>query len=189
MSACFDPALCRELLDGRALASARLQYRLMTPEDAAALHSILADPQVSSRLRFAAQPYLLDYAVERCARAVHAAHEGKELIFGIRLAGHDALIGSFGLHSQQEPFQAETGYLFAQAQWGKGYASEALATAMALARDGLGMERLIATTACDNRGSQIVLERAGFVREGEIACLMAQGDVRPSYLYGLNFQD
>ncbi len=189
MSACFDPALCRAFLDGRALTSARLQYRLMTPDDAVALHGILADPQVSGRLRFAAQPYLLDHAIERCARAMQAAQDGRELIFGVRRRGGEALIGSFGLHSLPEAGQAETGYFFARAQWGQGYASEALATAMMLARDAFAIQKLIATTACDNRGSQIVLERAGFARDGEIACLMAQGDVRPSYLYSLNLQD
>jgi [ribosomal protein S5]-alanine N-acetyltransferase len=62
-------------------------------------------------------------------------------------------------------YRASTGYVFARDSWGKGYATEALQTAVDVAR-GIGLIRLYALCHTDHLASQRVLEKCCFTREG-----------------------
>lgn len=180
----LDPACCRQWIEGRLAVTPRLRVRLLGPNDAGALFAILTDPQVSGMLSFAAQPYTLRQAEERCSRGWTAAHDGRALVLGV----HDAatrLVGSCGIHALPDHGMAEIGYFFAHDCWGRGYAAEILTMIVAMTRRELRLRELIATTALDNRASQRVLERAGFRRQKEMASLLPQGGVRPSYMYAL----
>lgn len=74
------------------------------------------------------------------------------------------LLGSTGLAF--ESFEsAMTGYVFARDAWGHGYATEALAAVVPLAR-ALGIRRLYAICHTAHQASARVLEKCGFVREG-----------------------
>jgi RimJ/RimL family protein N-acetyltransferase len=61
--------------------------------------------------------------------------------------------------------QAATGYVLAKDAWGQGYATEALQAIVEIAR-GIGVHRLHAVCHPENRASQRVLDKCGFVREG-----------------------
>lgn len=76
------------------------------------------------------------------------------------------LAGATGL-AFETPWRASTGYVFARDAWGQGYAGEALAAMVALAPT-LGVKRLYAICHPDHRASRRVLERDGFVFEGEL---------------------
>jgi RimJ/RimL family protein N-acetyltransferase len=77
------------------------------------------------------------------------------------------VVGSTGL--QLEAAQtASTGYVLARDAWGRGLASEALATMVTLA-SALGIARLQALCHPDHRASQRVLEKCGFAREGVLS--------------------
>ena len=56
----------------------------------------------------------------------------------------------------------DIGYAFLPEFWSRGYASEAAAAVTSYARETLGLRRLVAITAVDNRSSVRVLERLGF---------------------------
>jgi ribosomal-protein-alanine N-acetyltransferase len=73
------------------------------------------------------------------------------------------LIGSTGLGFQSHD-AAVTGYVLARAEWGQGYATEALAAMVDLAR-AVGVTRLFALCHPDHGPSQHVLEKCGFVLE------------------------
>lgn len=73
------------------------------------------------------------------------------------------LLGSTGLSFETE-FRAMTGYVFAKKAWGQGYATEALAAMVELARV-LGVRRLYALCHPDHRPSWHVLEKCEFQRE------------------------
>jgi RimJ/RimL family protein N-acetyltransferase len=69
------------------------------------------------------------------------------------------LIGSTGLHA--DGAEVQTGYVLAKDAWGHGFATEALAEMVSLARV-LGKRTLVAYCHPDNRASSRVLETCGF---------------------------
>ena len=77
-----------------------------------------------------------------------------------------ALLGSTGLMFET-PYRAATGYVFARDAWGMGYAGEALAAMVEVAR-ATGVLRLYAIVHAEHRASARVLERAGFDFEGTL---------------------
>ncbi|XP_072951968.1 uncharacterized protein [Typha angustifolia] len=63
--------------------------------------------------------------------------------------------------------RAELGYVLASAHWGRGIVSEAVRMALGRAfADVAGLERVEALVDPENKASQRVLEKVGFVREG-----------------------
>ncbi len=78
-----------------------------------------------------------------------------------------AAIGGIGFLFPIEDGEAEVGYGLAESARGQGYASEALAAVVGLAREH-GVRRMVALTDLDNLPSQRVLQRAGFVRVGRL---------------------
>ena len=76
------------------------------------------------------------------------------------------LLGSSGLMFET-PHRAMTGYVFATDAWGLGYATEALAAMVDVAR-AAGVRRLYALVHADHRASARVLERCQFDREGTL---------------------
>jgi RimJ/RimL family protein N-acetyltransferase len=71
------------------------------------------------------------------------------------------LLGGTGL-GFQAPNEAAIGFVLARDAWGKGYATEALAAIVDVARR-IGVGRLYALCHPENRPSQRVLEKCGFV--------------------------
>jgi RimJ/RimL family protein N-acetyltransferase len=82
----------------------------------------------------------------------------------VRGGDDGALLGSTGLQ-METPWRASTGYVFARDSWGKGFATEALAAMVLLART-LGVRRLQALSHVDHIASRRVLEKCGFELEG-----------------------
>ena len=86
---------------------------------------------------------------------------GPYLIF---LRGGGPLIGGTGL-AFEAPYRAQTGYVLAKDAWGRGFATEALAAMIGVAR-GAGVRRLYALCHHSHRASEHVLEKCDFAREG-----------------------
>jgi len=76
------------------------------------------------------------------------------------------LLGGTGLALETD-YRAMTGYVLAKKAWGKGYATEALAAMVELARM-LGVRRLYALCHPELRPSWRVLEKCGFQREASL---------------------
>ncbi|XP_060188239.1 uncharacterized protein LOC132617285 isoform X2 [Lycium barbarum] len=78
-------------------------------------------------------------------------------------------IGSISItpHSGVDSCRAELGYVLAQKYWGKGIVTRAVKmVTSAVFSEFPYLERLEALVDVDNKGSQRVLEKAGFLREG-----------------------
>jgi RimJ/RimL family protein N-acetyltransferase len=62
----------------------------------------------------------------------------------------------------------EAGWMFARSAWGKGYATEALRSALSWAKMHFGAIRVIALTTHDNLASIRVAQKCGFRKNGPI---------------------
>lgn len=87
------------------------------------------------------------------------------------------LLGSTGLLFET-PLRAMTGYVFARDAWGRGYATEALAAMVEVAR-AAGVLRLFALCHADHRASARVLEKCGFSLEGTLRRYAEFPNLRP----------
>jgi ribosomal-protein-alanine N-acetyltransferase len=149
----------RELIE-----TGRLRLRKPAESDAEAIFSVYAsDPEVTRYLSWPTHRSLDD------TRAFLAWSEtvwklwpaGPYLVYS---RGDGRLLGSTGLLFQS-PEHAATGYAFARAEWGRGYATESLQAMVDLAR-GLGVRRLEAICHVDHRPSAHVIEKCGFQPQG-----------------------
>lgn len=109
------------------------------------------------------------------------ARLGRCASFAIDLPG-EGLIGLIGAHVRGD--EVEVGYWLGRPWWGRGYATEALAGVMPLARD---LGAVVADHFADNPASGRVLEKAGFVYTGEVAprFSLARGESAPARLMRL----
>jgi ribosomal-protein-alanine N-acetyltransferase len=97
-----------------------------------------------------------------------AARTDEAYAFGLFLTGNDQLIGRYRLSWIMRGF-AETcnlGYFLAETYNGRGYSTGAVKRLLQFAFEELGLHRVAAATMLKNVGSQRVLEKAGFHREG-----------------------
>jgi RimJ/RimL family protein N-acetyltransferase len=145
------------------LETARLVLRPPVADDAAAIFErYAADPEVTRYLAWPRHTSIEDtrafiqYSDAEWARWP----SGPLLIFS---RADEALLGSTGLGFEAADV-AVTGYVLARSEWGTGYATEALAAMVDLARS-LGVTRLTATCHVDHRPSWRVMEKCGFTRE------------------------
>lgn len=88
-------------------------------------------------------------------------------LFAIEVEGEAA--GGIGLHPQNDIQRknAEIGYWLAEPYWGKGIMTRAIAEMVDYGFANLDIERIFARPFGTNKGSQRVLEKAGFVFEAK----------------------
>ena len=144
----------------------RLVLRRATMDDVAAMHAIMSDP-VAMRY-WSTPPHV---AVEDTERWMASMVEDDPLErddFVVTVDGR--LIGKLGAWRLPE-----IGFLLDPAQWGKGYASEALEAYVAHRRK-LGSTELTADVDPRNKSSIKLLERAGFVESGRASGTWQVGD-------------
>jgi RimJ/RimL family protein N-acetyltransferase len=141
--------------------SERLFLRPAFLEDSAAILAAINDEGVVRGLARAPWPYTIDDA-----RSFAALPQDLRLPhFLVTLPGV-GVIGSAGMGEHDgEP---EIGYWVAREYWGRGYATEAAAAVLRIART-LGHTRITAGHFADNPASGKVLRKLGFVPTGRIA--------------------
>lgn len=81
--------------------------------------------------------------------------------------------------------KAELGYVLAAAHWGRGHVTEAVRQAVAAVfRELPELERVEALVDVDNRASQRVLEKVGFLREGVLRkAMLLRGTTRDMVIF------
>jgi len=144
----------------------RLVLRRATMDDAVAMHAIMSNPVA---MRYWSTPPHVELAdTERwMASMVDAAPEGRD-DFIVTLDGK--LIGKLGAWKLPE-----VGFLIDPAQWGRGYAREALAAFVARRRH-CGSAELTADVDPRNETSLKLLRRAGFEESGRAKGTWQVGD-------------
>jgi RimJ/RimL family protein N-acetyltransferase len=159
------PRLLPDLPDGR-LTDGVVTLRPTLPEDVDFYLSLQAVPDIVAT---GFPPVRRDVAevTRRCSRAQAWWLAGERVDLVIVDAATGAPAGDIGLYYQEPPTgQAMIGYSMLPQWRGRGYAARAatLLSSWAFAATGIG--RLIAGTLPDNVGSQRVLQKAGYRREG-----------------------
>ncbi len=150
------PAVTRR----ESIQTSRLRLRKPERADAKAIFTTYAaDPEVTRYLSWPAHRSLADtFAFLSWSDAQWEQWPAGPYLVFLRADGR--LLGSTGL-SFRSPECAVTGYAFARAEWGHGYATESLHAMVDLARD-LGVRRLESVCHIDHRPSAHVMEKCRF---------------------------
>jgi RimJ/RimL family protein N-acetyltransferase/ribosomal protein S18 acetylase RimI-like enzyme len=169
----------------------RLLIRPFQPNDLAAYFARRNDPDVA---RF--QDWELPYPMERAEKVVSAvvAMEGPEndKWWTAVVCDPDTgeVFGDVGTELSWQGRTAEVGFTFAKEHWGKGYASEAVEALVGYLFDGLNVTRVFGMLHPDNRASAMVLERTGFLFEGETKSSFWVGEeLSDDWIYGMTRPD
>jgi [ribosomal protein S5]-alanine N-acetyltransferase len=104
----------------------------------------------------------------------------KAICLGKKVIGSITLDKGKGIHS----CKAELGYVIARKYWGNGCATQAIKLAIETGFNDLDVERIEAYVDPSNSGSQRVLEKNGFAREGLLKkCVVQKGVIKDRFLY------
>jgi len=169
----------------------RLVIRPFELNDLAEYHARRSDPEVA---RY--QDWELPYPMERAEKVVSAqtAMNGPEndawwmAVVCDPVTGE--VFGDVGAEMSWQGRSAEVGYTFAKEHWGKGYAAEALEALVRYLFDEHDVTRVFGMLHPANSASAMVLERTGFLFEGETKSSFWVGDdLSDDWIYGLTRPD
>jgi RimJ/RimL family protein N-acetyltransferase len=146
------------------LTTRRLVLREMTSADLDDMTALLGDPEV---MRYYPAPKTRDEAQSWIDRNQRLYHERGFGLWAIALRATGTFVGDCGLIPQQVDGaeEIEVGYHIRASLHGNGYATEAAAACRDLARDILGLHRLIAIIDPANVPSRRVATKIGFKEE------------------------
>ena len=141
-----------------------VQLRPISIDDAQAITRLLAgDTELALQTATIPIPYTIHDARAFLQRA--------DPLQNFAIIAGEELVGGCGF--KQEPGDIEIGYWVGRPYWGRGYASAAAQLLIEEARR-RGVERLYAEVFLENPASMRVLEKAGFVPEGEVERVILQ---------------
>ena len=150
------------------LATERLLLRPLVAADAATLHNLVNNWEVSCSLANVPFPYPRDLADEWIASTITelAAGTAYHLAITGRDGGAETLVGVVGLRADPAARAGRLGYWVGRPFWGHGVATEAAGRLARWALANLDLDRLEATVITDNQASLAVLRRIGFRQTG-----------------------
>ena len=96
-------------------------------------------------------------------------HHAPFLTYTVRESVSGLLVGGAGFHGRPVDRSIELGYGLSPQYWSKGYATEAAQALLVAAFDSGQVDQVVANTDVDNRQSQAVLRRAGFLSANDAA--------------------
>jgi ribosomal-protein-alanine N-acetyltransferase len=161
------------------------RLRPLQVADADALFAYLRDSVVTE---LTAYPVVSMPMVEGMIERSHSRWAAGELSkWAVALPHDDQIIGTCGFNEWSQVHRwAELAYDLAQAHWGKGLMRQAVAAVLQWTFQQDQVDRVHAYVRVDNRRSQRLLERSGFVREG---CLrsyrVCRGQAHDFHIYAL----
>lgn len=150
------------------LQTPRLLLRELTDADAPFVLALLNDPGFLQHIGDKGVRTLDDARgyLQSGPFASYAAHGFG--LWRVALRGDDEAIGMCGLLRRDWLDAPDLGYAFLPAARGRGLAQEAADAVLRLARERLGLHRVLAIVSRDNAASIRLLERAGFAREVDV---------------------
>ncbi len=161
------------------------RLRPLRADDAAALYAYLREPVVIELTSYPVVSVpMVEAIIERSLSRWAAGEPSK---WGIALARDDQVVGTCGFNDWSKVHRwAELGFDLAQAHWGKGLMRQAVPAVLEWTYRQDQVDRVHAFVRVDNRRSERLLERSGFVREG---CLrsyrVCRGQPHDFYIYSL----
>lgn len=153
--------------DGTLLETPRLVLRELTADDAPFILKLLNE---EGFLEFIGDKGVRSLADARQYIARGPVDSYRRHGFGLYLTRlrDGTPIGICGLVKRDALPDVDLGFAFLMHYWSKGYASEAAAAVLVHGKTVLGLKRIVAITAVENRGSMAVLEKIGLRLEGRI---------------------
>ena len=143
----------------------QLLLRYGRPEDAAALFRLASDREVTEF--FSWGPYTDESEAATYVRSLGRKRADGERLEFVIVHPEDGVIGVTGLSEfSLRDRRAVVGTWHGRQWWGSGANRSSKTLVLALAFEGLGLERVTAWCGDDNGRSQKALERLGFVHEG-----------------------
>ncbi|MDO7883553.1 GNAT family N-acetyltransferase [Salinibacterium soli] len=164
----------------------RLELRLMTPDDVAAVHSWMSDPDVVRYQLY--EPRSLEVVTEKVAEYGQArvlADKGDYVQPAIVLDGE--VIGAvyFTIASADDE-TGEIGWVLRREHWGRGYAREAAARMLDVAFDEVGLHRVYAELDPRNEASVALCRRLGMRHEAHfVEHMWFKGEWADTGIYGI----
>ncbi len=165
------------------LEAARLRPLRMS--DAAALYDYLRDPVVTELTSYPVISVpIVEAMIERSIRRWAAGELSR---WAVALQRDDQVVGTCGFNEWSQVHRwAELAFDLARAHWDKGLMRQAVAAVLQWTFRQDQVDRVHAFVRVDNRRSERLLERSGFVREG---CLrsyrVCRGQPHDFHIYGL----
>jgi len=151
----------------RELRTARLLLRTFEHEDVPALVRLAGGSEIAATTLNIPHPYTEDHARSFLAKANEDFHAGRSVSFAISVLPGRELCGAIGLNLADIHMRAELGYWIGVPFWGKGFATEAAAAAVAFGFETLRLHRIFAHHFSGNTASERVLEKIGMRHEGQ----------------------
>ena len=161
------------------------RLRPLRAADADALYAYLRDPAVTELTSYPVVSVpMVEALIERHLSRWSAGELSK---WAVALRHDNRVVGTCGFNEWSPAHRwAELAYDLAQAHWGKGLMRQAVAAVLQWTFRQDQVDRVHAFVRIDNRRSERLLERSGFVREG---CLrsyrVCRGQPHDFYVYGL----
>ena len=148
------------------LETERLVLRRLYPSDAESLFAILADEELA---RFYDDEAFteISQAREQIEAWASGFDEWRSIRWGIAQRGTDKVIGTcgyYGFHGWHR--RGSLGYELVRSYWRQGIMTEALDAIIGFAFRKVGLNRIQAVVMPGNEGSEKLLEKLGFRREG-----------------------
>jgi len=142
------------------LKTARLGFRLWSPEDLPFAMALWADSQVS---QFIGGPFSEEQIQRRLDKEIAFLQDRGVQYWPVFLRTDDAFVGCCGLRPYRtEKRICELGFHLRPAYWGQGLAGEAARAVIRHSQESLGLEGLFAGHHPANPASGKVLEKLGF---------------------------
>ncbi len=146
----------------------RVHLRVPTAEDATVWTALFDDPEI---MRFVGTGKVRDHAyyVDLVARQQQLAEATGLCLFSV--VGDAGVVGFAGVLPWERPWgprgELEIGWRLGRAHWGRGYATEAAGSVVALARE-RGVSHLVAMIREGNAASVAVASRLGMTLERDV---------------------
>jgi [ribosomal protein S5]-alanine N-acetyltransferase len=166
-----------------------VRLRPLRAADADALYAYLRDPIVTKLTSYPVAS--LPFAEAMIERSLSRWAAGELSKWGVALQQNDQLIGTCGFNEWSQAHRcAELAYDLAQVYWGKGLMRQAVAAVLQWTYLQELVNRVHAFVRVDNKQSERLLVRSGFVREG---CLrsyrVCRGEPHDFFIYSLLHSD
>jgi 8-oxo-dGTP diphosphatase len=168
------------------LATERLTLRPFAPHDAADLHRLINDWEVTRTLALVPFPYQREDAEAWIASARDTLGAGTACHLAItgQEDGREILVGSVGLRLDRASRSGTLGYWIGRRYWGHGVATEAAGRLVRWGLANLDIDRITASVSTDNPASAAVLRKVGFHQTGEgIGHSLARNADHPVWLF------
>lgn len=155
----------------------RLVLREITQDDTESIFACFSNDEA---MRYYGQEVFenIEQAEKLVSFFADSYRENRGIRWGIERKGNPGLIGTMGFNAWSPKHQrAEIGYEIHPEHWRKGYATEAAASILTYGFEFMNLARIGAIVFTENDGSNEMLIKLGFQKEGVLRNYMVQSGV------------